>query len=96
MPEYYPTTRARVEVEIRNFSNVYTDPTQLVFTIEEPDGTHTSYTWGIDSEIVRSSAGRFYIDWDADQVGQHKYIWQANGAIQAAIGGSFNIKEPNF
>lgn len=96
MADYYPTSRVRVEAQIKNLSNVYTDPTQLIFTIEEPSGIETSYTWGIDAELIRVSPGQFYVDWDASQAGQHKYRWQANGAIQAAFGGSFNIKEPNF
>jgi hypothetical protein len=96
MTEYYPNTRARIDCQIKNLSNAYTDPTQLIFKIEEPDGVETSYTWGIDAALVRTSAGRFYVDWDSTKSGVHKYQWQANGAIQASFGGSFNISEPNF
>ena len=96
MPDYEPTTRVRTETQIKSIQGVLTDPTQLIFHIQEPDGTETSYTWGINSELVKASTGKFYVDWDADQAGIYKYRWQANGAIQAAYGGSFNIKESSF
>ncbi|MBS1722360.1 MAG: hypothetical protein JSS66_05075 [Armatimonadetes bacterium] len=96
MPEYEPITRVRVIARIKDLDGSLADPTQLVFTIKEPDGNETSLTWGIDDDIVQDSEGEFHIDWDADQAGLHRYRWQANGAVQVAFGGAFNIKEPDF
>lgn len=96
MQEYEPTTRVRIEGKIRNLDGALDDPTQLIFSILEPDGTETDYTWGVDDELEQVSTGIFRVEWDADQAGLHKYRWQANGAIQVAFGGAFNIKERSF
>jgi hypothetical protein len=96
MPDFEPVTRVRVRAKIRSLEGALTDPTQLVFSIQEPDENVTSYTWGIDSEVVKESDGEFYVDWEADQPGLHRYKWQANGAVQVAFGGAFNIREPSF
>lgn len=96
MPEFEPITRIRIRASIRNFEGVLADPTTLECIVREPDGTETTYVWGTDLELVKSSDGDFYVDWDASQAGQHKYRWQAGGTIVASFGGSFNIRQPRF
>ena len=96
MPDYEPITRVRVIAKIKDLDGVLADPTTLVFSIKEPDGTTTSYTWITDDEMVRVDTGDFYIEWDATQSGLHKYRWQASGDVQVAFGGAFNIKEATF
>lgn len=93
MYELETITRVRLRLILRDLTNTVADPTQLLFSIKEPDGETTSFTWGIDDEIVQESTGTFYLDWDADQVGLHHYKWQANGAVQLGKSGAFNVKE---
>lgn len=96
MPEFEPITRIRIRADIRDFDGDLSDPTTLECTVHEPDGTETTYVLGTDIELVAEDTGKFYVDWDANQAGQHKYRWQALGVIAASFGGSFNIRQPRF
>ena len=96
MNGFEPTSRIRIRARIKNWDGDLANPTTLQCTVHEPDGTNTTFVWNTDTELVRESTGEFYIDWDADQSGLHKYRWQAGGTIVAAFGGSFNIRQSRF
>ena len=96
MPEYEAITRFRIAATIKDLDGDLADPDALEFSIQEPNGTVTSYTWPSDPEVERVDAGDFYIEWDATQAGYHKYRWQATGAVLVAFGGAFNVKAASF
>ena len=75
MPEFEPISRVRITAKIKSLDGDLADPTTLTFSIKEPNGTITSYTWSSDAEVVRVGVGDFYIDWDSTTSGLHKYRW---------------------
>jgi len=66
-----------------------TNPTTLVFTIRDPTGTRTVYTY--PTNITRLSAGVHYVDWVTSTAGSHVYRFVATGTAASAVEGSFDV-----
>lgn len=57
-------------------SDTVVDPdTSIILAITTPDGTITTYTYGIES-IVRQSAGTYYYNFIPSSAGTHLYHWK--------------------
>lgn len=68
-------------------SDAPTDPSTIIFSMLEPGGTKTSYTYGTDVELVKASTGVFRVDWTFALVGRHQWYWDGDGSVIAAGGG---------
>lgn len=68
------------------------DPTAILFRFRDPDGTETSYAYGIDSQIVKDSVGQYHVDIDADIYGRYFYRMWSTGVGKAAAEGEFWVK----
>lgn len=86
----------RVGANFKNNSGVLTDPTTIVLKVKTPDNVITTYTYGSDAEIIKSSTGKFYADLDISQIGIHFYRWEGSGSLQAAGESKFTIKASEF
>lgn len=84
--------RRKLSCEIRNESGVLTDPTTLVFTMREPDGTITDYLYGTDAELVKDSVGVYHVYWDCALAGIHRWRLEADGAVVVAEEALFNVR----
>lgn len=62
----------------------YLDPTVVKFRFKSPDGTTTTYTHGVDAELVRDDTGRYHVDVDVDAAGVWWYRFYSTGTGQAA------------
>lgn len=72
------------------------DPTAVYFEFTDPEGTETSYQYGVDAELVKDDTGDFHVDIDCDTVGTWEYRAYATGTGQTAVEGSFIVKESEF
>ena len=73
------------------------DPTAVLFTFKAPsDDEATSYTYGEDAELVKSSTGVYYVDVDADEAGDWWCRFHATGTGQAAAERSFKVEASKF
>jgi hypothetical protein len=70
-------TSQNITSVIRNLSDQVVDPTALTFTITPPTGSPTTYTYGVDSQLVRTSVGQFYVEWLFNQSGKWTWVWNA-------------------
>lgn len=88
--------RVKLSVTIRDLENdsALIDPDALVFTMLEPDATSTSYTYGVDAEVVRDSIGIFHVNWDVTQSGNHWSRFAASGNVGAAEELGFKVRVP--
>lgn len=66
-----------------------TDPSALTFEMLEPDGVKTTYTQGVDAELVKDGTGQFHVDWTIAKAGRHFIRWAGTGAAQEANEGEF-------
>jgi len=76
-------------------SGANTDPTTVLFKITTPDGVTTTYTYGVDAELVKSATGIYYVDYVTAQSGEHKYRFAGTG-VPAATENIFNVKQSYF
>lgn len=72
------------------------NPSQVFAEIRKPDRTVTTYEYGVDAELVRSSTGHFYVDVDVDIAGRWYYRFYSTGTGKAAHEGAFTVRESQF
>lgn len=84
----YPEgTLVTAQGTFRNSAGALADPTTVKVTVRKPDGTTTTYTYGTDSEVVKSSTGIYYINLDTtSNRGLWLYTWWSTGSVQADSG----------
>lgn len=87
--------RRKLSCTIRNEAGALADPSELSFIMLEPnseDNEVTEYEYGTDIELVRASAGVYYVLWDCTVSGAHNWRYEATGTISAAEEGRFWVR----
>lgn len=70
------------------------NPTTVVFTVDQPDGTSLAYVWGVDLNVTNPSEGLFLCELAQPlPPGYHTWRSEGAGAVVAANEGSFEILE---
>lgn len=65
-------------------TEVLTDPSSIFAMVKKPDGTETSYQYGVDPEVVRESAGVYNIAILLDAAGHWFVRWKGIGTLVGA------------
>ena len=65
-------------------SDAAIDPSKVYCTVTAPDGDATTYEYIVDSELVRSGTGVYYVDVAASEEGIWKCRFYSTGTGQAA------------
>lgn len=86
----------RCSAEFRNLAGALTDPTTVSVSVKTPAGVITTKVYGTDAEVIRESAGKFYIDVDATAAGVWFYRFFSTGTGKAAAERQFNVKKSKF
>jgi hypothetical protein len=60
------------------------DPTTVVCKIRTPAGVETAYTYGVDPEVVRDSAGAYHFDLLLTEALTWWHRWTGTGLLVAA------------
>lgn len=81
---------------LTNSAGTAIDPTGLTVMVRTPAGATTTFTYGTDAEVVRSSIGIYYIDVSVTQEGDWAYRFASTGTGQAAAEGRFRIRGSFF
>ena len=79
---------------ITNEAGSPADPALLKLYIKKGSGATTSYTYGVDSEIVKDSVGNYHADILLDVAGVWYYTWAGEEGVIFAEQDTF-IVEPN-
>lgn len=77
-------------------SGTATDPTAVTFKIREPDATVTTYVYGTDAELVKSSTGVYYVDYTTAAEGIHAWRMVGTGTVIAAEEQQFTVRDSRF
>lgn len=72
------------------------DPSAVIAKIKKPDGTSTTYTYGVDAALVHESQGVFRLDVAPTQEGIYFYRFQATGTGQSAGDNHFEVQPSQF
>ncbi len=86
----------RCRAEFRDLAGTLIDPTTVSVSVKAPDGQITTKVYNTDPEVVRESAGKFYIDVDATASGVWHYRFFSTGTGKAAAERQFNVRRSNF
>lgn len=74
--------------------DVPADPDTVVFTMLDPSGTETVWTFGVDSEVIKDSTGVFRVAWDAAEPGVHKWSFVGTGDVSTPTPSGFYVTAP--
>jgi hypothetical protein len=81
----------------RNVSDVATDPTVVRFKFQTPAGTSTTYTYGVDGEVVRTGTGTYTFQPPTfTTAGGHYVRAEGTGALVAATEQGFDVRRSAF
>lgn len=72
------------------------DPGTVEFKYQQPDGTETTYTYGTDPEVVKSSTGNYHVDVSVTAAGYWYYRWEGTGVVQSASEAWFVARRSEF
>jgi nitrogen fixation protein FixH len=75
----YPGAEMTVSVSFTDSDGTAVDPDTVTFKLREPCGTITSYVYGTDSEVARSSAGNYTATFTPDKGGRWFCRWESTG-----------------
>ena len=81
----------RVQGVFKDSDSAAVDPTGVTFKYQVAQGTVTTYVYGTDDEIVRSTAGTYYVDLSLAASGWWYYCWAGSGTGQAEQPGRFRV-----
>lgn len=70
---------------------VLTDTNTLTLTVEQPDGTITTYTYGVGTFITRVSTGVYKATVALEQAGYWKYRWASPFPNTGAVESTFTV-----
>jgi len=60
------------------------DPTTVYVWVKNPNGTDTTYEYGVDVEVVKDSTGRYSMDVSGNIVGIWYYRWYTDNPDDAS------------
>lgn len=86
----------RLTAKFKNAAEELADPSSIIFKFKYPDNTIISYEFGVDSEVVRTGIGTYYVDIDVNNNGIHYYRWEASGDLKVASESKFTVKQSQF
>lgn len=75
-----------------NSTFVATDPTTVTFTVRSPNGTLTTYVFGVDAEVTNPSVGVYELrQGPLTYAGGWTYAVAGTGAVEATLEGDWTI-----
>lgn len=76
--------KVRCTGNLATASGTPTNSTDVYGWVRNPSGTTTVYHYGVNTELVKSGVGVYYIDVDLSIVGHWYYGFYSTGTAQAA------------
>ena len=96
MNNYYKGNLIRLSATFSNSAGTSIDPTAVFVDVTNPAGTKTTYTYGVDEEVIKDDVGDYHIDISATSGGEWLYRWYSTGTGQAAEEYAFYITDSQF
>ncbi len=73
-----------ITATFRNRSDVITDPTAVTFEVRLPSGAVTTYTYGVDTAVVKDAVGVYHLAQVLDAADVWHVRVAGTGAVTAA------------
>lgn len=94
--EYDKGDVVRCSATFTNAAGTPIDPTAVIFKFKTPASAITTYTYGVDAELVKDDTGDYHVDIDANAVGVWAYRFYSTGTGQAADEDIFVVDTTRF
>lgn len=97
--KHYVNSVKRLTINFRDENGDDVDPPAVLIKVMSPCGTLTTYTYGEDSEIAKSSVGDYYADIVPNEAGRWHFRWESSGdgtTYDLAEEGSFPVQVSRF
>lgn len=92
MDSYVQGALVRTTATFTNEAGAAADPTVVTVRVKSPQAAVTSYVYGTDPEVIKSSTGVYYMDVDTtSEAGLWSVNWSGTGAVQAAVQEKFFV-----
>lgn len=72
------------------------DPTTVVLKHKSPSGTITTWTHGVNNQVVKDAVGAYRGDINVNEGGTWHFRWEGTGASQGAAQDSFGVTASNI
>lgn len=90
-------SRINMQVMWRDgLSNASVDPSTVVAKVRAPTGALTTYTYGVDPELVKVGAGTYRTAFNCSIHGAWHYRFEASGTYIGADEQTFSIRKSEF
>lgn len=86
----------RCQATFTNSAGTALDPTGLTFKFKTPAGVVTTYTYGVDGQLLRTTTGVYYVDLNVTIDGIWHYRFDGTGSGQGASENRFYARESNI
>ena len=86
----------RCSAQFKNFDGELADPTSIVFSVKQPDGTKQVFTYGTDTELEKDGVGQYHIDYPITQAGRHVIEWLSTGVPQLSEQSEFHARRSSI
>lgn len=77
-------------------AGVAADPSVVKFSVKNPNGVITTYTYVTDVQVVKDSTGHYHVNVDANEAGTWYFRFFATGTGKAADESSFIVAPSQF
>lgn len=71
--------------------DVATDPTTVTAKVMDPSGNVSTYVYGVDAELGKTSTGVYYVDVVTDEEGEWRFRFEGTGTCTAVEESSFGV-----
>lgn len=79
-----------------NVAGSFVDPTTVTFKVRLSGGTTTTYVYGTDAQVVKTSTGCYYVLFTPSSAGTYYFQWKGTGALAALNESGFNVVASSF
>ena len=93
----YVNSTVRIPVNFQDATGADTDPSTVTFKLYSPSAEISTYVYGTNAEVLKTSVGDYYIDVTPDEPGRWHFRWESTGTNKAtAVEGSFVVQVSRF
>ena len=94
---YAKGQKVRLSATFRDDADDLGDPTAVVAkVIHIDDKSVTTYTYGVDAELVRDSLGAYHVDYTFSSSGAWAYRFEGTGVLVTADEERINVEASSF
>ena len=72
------------------------DPSTVLCLFQNPAGTETTYTYGVDAELTKLSTGRYQLRLTTAAAGNHFYRFKGTAGVICAGESWFRVRASEF